>query len=210
MNHQYTQFQYLWPPRPEKPVPVNFLKVYEQKKWVAQFKKNGTCNVIAVGPDRQITAMNRHNEMHKSWEPTRASSELFRQLPGSGWYVFVAELLHSKVEGLRDINYLHDILVADGEYLVGTPFIERQRRLKALLVRGGEVVTDSHTVLNPNTWLARTYAGGFTKLFNGLSRPEDEGLVVKNPNAVLTLCSRPSANADWQAKCRVGTKNYTF
>ncbi|CAM6055322.1 unnamed protein product [Sphagnum tenellum] len=83
---------------------------------------NGTASVLAISPDRQIVAMNRHREEHKLWTPTAANIADFAKLPGKGWYVFVAELMHSKVPGIKNVNYVHDILVADGKHLTGETF----------------------------------------------------------------------------------------
>jgi len=70
--------------------------------------------------------------------------------------------------------------------------------------------TDTHYVINPNTWLAKTYAGDFSALFDRFYRPEDEGLVLKNPNAPLQMCTRAASNVDWQTKIRRAGKNYGF
>lgn len=208
---RYEAYEYLWPPRPEKAVPKAMLKFYEGRGWWATAKKNGTCNVLGVRPDRTLHCMNRHNQTHKLWSPTPASSAAFKRLPGRGWYVFVAELLHSKVEGLRDINYIHDILVVDGTYLIETSYAERQGMLAKLFLTGRERETDTHYVINENTWLVKNHRADFISLFDGLGdEAEDEGIVVKNPKARLSFCSRQSANSEWQVKCRRPHKNYSF
>ncbi|RYF04688.1 MAG: hypothetical protein EOO77_29310, partial [Oxalobacteraceae bacterium] len=63
----YEKFSYLYPPRPEKAVPRALLGYYEKRGWVAQAKKNGTCNVIAVSPEGKLHCMSRHNDQHKLW-----------------------------------------------------------------------------------------------------------------------------------------------
>lgn len=207
---QYASYTYLWPPRPETAIPRSALSFYEKRGWVAQAKKNGTCNVLAVSPEKKIVAMNRHAQPHKLWSPTAASSAAFADLPGKGWYVFVAELLHSKVEGLRDTNFINDILVADGTYLVGMTFIERQSLLAKLFLKGGEAETESHYVINDNTWLAKNRINDFDAFFASLDKPEDEGIVLKNPNAPLALCLKAASNSTWQVKSRRQHKNYSF
>lgn len=207
---RYDGFEYLWPPRPEKPVPRNFFGFYVKKGWFAQAKKNGTCNVIAVSPDKKLTCMNRHNEPHKLWEPTKASSAAFKGLPGKGWNVIVSELLHSKVSGgVRDTNFINDILVQDGEYLVGETYAQRQIRLRRLFPDiQGETV--SHYIINENTWLAKNVQQGFAAFFDSLDRPEDEGIVLKDPGSVLAICSREKANVTWSVKSRRQHKNFGF
>ena len=209
---EYTKFTYLWPTYPEKAIAARDIGLYETLfKHVAQIKMNGTSSVIAVSPEKEIIAMTRHNEVHKAWSPTKLNTKLFRALPGKGWYVLQAELMHNKVPGIRDVNYIHEILVDNGEYLVGTKFWERQERLGKLFSKGSEEETLSHYVLDENTWLARNYTSGFTELFSkikALKLPQYEGLVFKDPEATLAICSRPNSNASWLSKSRLATKNY--
>lgn len=204
---RFDEWQYLWPPRPENAVAKGLLGYYENEGYIAQVKMNGTCSVLGVAPDRKtVRAMSRHNDEHKLWAPGAHTAKPFKTLPGNGWYVFVAELMHSKVPGMRDINYINDILVADGEYLVGTTFAERQELLSKLFKLGGREHTLSHYVIDDHTWVARNYGGDFDDLFDRLDRPEYEGLVLKKPNAKLAICSRANANTSWQAKVRMPEK----
>ena len=122
---KYSKYTYLYPPRPEKAIPPGLLAAYEDKGWVGQYKKNGTCNVTFVSPEKEITVMTRHDAKHKAWAPTEASNKFFKELPGDGWYVFVSELLHSKTPTIKDTHYIFDILVYDGEHLSGMSFINR-------------------------------------------------------------------------------------
>jgi hypothetical protein len=206
----YDSFEYLWPPRPEQAIDRRLLGMMEKRGFVAQVKKNGTCSVIFVSPDKKITAMNRYKETHRQWTPTDVGMAAFRDLPGKGWYVFVAELMHNKVPGIRDVNYVHDILVHDGEYLAGVSQADRQANLRALFLRGDEDRTHSHSIVNPHLWIPVEYRTGFSKLFNSLTAIEDEGIVLKDPRRPLALCSRASSNATNMYKCRRPHKNYSF
>jgi hypothetical protein len=213
----YDQFTYIYPPRAENAIPPSLLKAYEDKGWIAQVKKNGTNSVIFVSPEKDVFAMNRHGEDHRQWVMPEAAKTIFRTLPGKGWYVLNAELLHSKVPGIRDISYLHDILVEDGEYLLGTTYAQRYARLLMLIVRG-DVDRDisaralqgpeaaSHWVLDDYTWLAKNHRGGFLRLYNHLSAPEDEGIVLKKLDGRLSARN----NRGWTVKCRRPQKNFQF
>lgn len=209
---RFDDWTYLWPPRPDNKVSKTLLNYYEKQQWVAQAKLNGTCNVMAVSPDRKtIKAMTRHNEPHKLWSPSAHTAKTFADLSGDGWYVFVAELMHSKVSGIRDINYIHDVLVADGEYLVGTTLAERQAILQNLFpVKLTDKTPLSHFVIDEHTWLVRNHTVGFGNLFEKLNSPEHEGLVLKNPQSKLSMCSRQATNQTWQVKCRRPHTNYGF
>lgn len=208
---QFSSYTYLWPPRPDRAISRDLIGFYQKRGWLAQAKMNGTCNVIAVSPEKTLTCMNRHKETHKLWNPTDASSAAFKALPGKGWYVFVAELLHSKVEGgPRDTNYVHDILVHDGDYLVGKTLVERQNLLRKLFLKGNEEETATHFVINKNTWLAKNRLANLTEFYDSLTNPEHEGIVLKDPNSKLILCSRQTANNGGQVKSRRLHKNYSF
>lgn len=211
---KYERFEFLWPPRPDSkravpPTGVMGLSFYENRGWKGQIKRNGTANVIAVSPEKNLVTRNRHKEEHRLWTPTAGSSAAFKTLPGKGWYVFVAELLHSKVPGLRDTNYIFDVLVADGEYLVGKTFMERQAILDGLFPKTISE-TFAHRVIDKHTWVAKLIHENFEEVFSNLTNPEDEGIVLKNPKAKLELCSRQSANTMWQVKCRRPHANFSF
>jgi hypothetical protein len=228
---EYNDYSVVWPPRPERAFPPSRLNIYSTMgDQSAQVKMNGTSTVIYVKPDRSLIFKTRHNTDHKIWTPKPDLVKPFYDLAGTGWYVFVAELLHSKVTGgPRDVLYLHEIIVKDGEYLIGTTFAERQRILYETFlgkVTAEQVVspfgepflpfgraaetTLSHHVLDSHVWLARNYTGDFAALFKALDKPEHEGLVLKSFNARLEPCSRQSANSTWQTKSRrvEGNQNY--
>jgi hypothetical protein len=202
----YNKFTYISPPRAESAIPPNLLKAYQRTNWIAQVKKNGTNSVIFVSPDKEVTAMGRHNNEHKQWQFTPESSAIFKTLPGRGWYVINAELMHSKVAGIRDINYIHDVLVEDGEYLLGSTYAQRYSRLLMLFLHKKPSGPISHFILDDHTWLARNHEGSFIDLFNSLDAPEDEGIVLKNMQGHLS----PKNNNGWTVKCRRSHKNFGF
>lgn len=210
---RYEAYEYLWPPRPsaKEAIPSPHLSFYERDGWIAQHKKNGTCSVIFVPPDReQIIFKNRHNEDHKRWSPNENAKRAFRSLPGNGWCVLVGELLNDKVkESTKNTTYLFDILVDNGEYLTGVSYSDRQDRLFGLFDEF-EAEEYSHYVFDQTTWVAKSFVSGFDALYDELSNPDDEGLVVKDPRSVLAPCSRASSNQQWSRKCRRSTKNYPY
>jgi len=217
---RFEEYRYLYPPRPEQRVPPAMLSHYEERGWLAQCKMNGTCNVLAISPERKIVAMTRrHNEPHKVWTPNEDSERAFQNLPGIGWYVFVSELLHSKVPGIRNVNFVHDVVVADGEHLTGTTYMSRVNMLTDLFRTDSGVdhsLCLSHLVIDQNTWLAKCYSKqstieSFNKLFlRAIKHKEIEGLVLKNPEAELRHCINESSNSSWMVKVRRPAKSYSF
>lgn len=208
---KYEEYIYLDPPRPENAIMQGSLERYEKLGYWAQFKKNGTCSIIYVPPKGQEPfAKTRHSNDpdHKAWQFTEHSLLQFRKLQDKHWHVFTAELLHSKGNGIRDTNYLHDVLVFESEYMLGSQFEFRQELLAEIFDVKKHKKTTSHYVVDAHTWVARNYHPGddYEHLFKEELGPEDEGLVLKNPHGILTT----KKNSNWQVKCRKAHANYGF
>jgi hypothetical protein len=219
---RYDEYRYLWQPRPgsKQAIPLTAVAERERQGAWAQVKKQGTANGMYVSPPgpgllpRRVTAMNRHHGEHKRWQPIPQTHTTFVNLPGTGWYVFCSELMHNKVADprLKNINYIHDILVMNGEYLVGTTFAERQDMLQKLFPDTVAATGIGYRAIDAYTWLAVNYKPnlrrpGFVKLWRSLTKPEDEGLVFKMPDAKLQFCHKETANDAWQFKCRRPSAN---
>lgn len=202
----YDKYSYICPPRTENAIPSMMLTGFEKRGWIAQVKKNGTNSVIFVSPEREVFAKGRHDNDHKQWEFTDETRAIFTKLPGKGWYVFNAELLHSKTRTVKNTNYLFDVLVANGEHLIGKTYLQRYDMLLKLFkprkAQWGYDQIDDHTLLG------KLILADFKKVFNSLSTDEDEGLMLKNPTGVLSYdCGK---KATWMVKCRRSHKNFGF
>jgi hypothetical protein len=213
---RYDSYRYLWPARPERAIPPAILQETEDKGWWAQPKLNGTNVTLYVPPWWQrkssTLARGRHgDERLKWWHPGARWEAFVERLPTpSGWYVFQAELLHTKGTG-RDTLYVYDLLVDDCDYLVGATLRERYQRLAALCGTPVDSRGKPWFEVSDGVWLAATFDWGFTALFDRLrSDQRIEGLVMKNPNAKLALCSRETSNSSWQVKCRYPKTNLSF
>lgn len=207
---RYEAYRFLWPPRPEKAAPPELMGFYERRGWTAEIKKNGTCTVIFARDD-SVIFKTRHNDDHKAWEPQPSHVAFFAGR--KAWNVYVAELLHSKGPHVKNHLYLFDILVSDGEELIGTTLHDRQRILQQRFpspkadIAGSRAglgarmieqdVSHAETIANPSRhW----------DTLGGL----DEGLVFKDPKAVLKPCVTATANGAWQIKIRRQHTNYSF
>jgi hypothetical protein len=216
---KFDRYRYLSPPRPETKIMPETLDSGIYRNWICQVKKNGTCSVIYVPPKGEPFAKTRHEKdpEHKVWAFSERSAGSFIGARTKGWSVYVAELMHSKGNGIRDTNYIHDVLVYDGEYLIGKTYEERHTLLlKAFRVTSkyhGIPGPVSHVEVDDNTWIARNFRcepkticeKGFSKLFGMLGK-EDEGVVLKNPKGVLLTRN----NDSWQIKSRRPHDNYGF
>lgn len=205
----YDAYRYLWPPRPENAAPPALIGFYQRRGWLPQIKKNGTCTVIFARGD-EVIFKTRHNDDHKAWPPQERHRLFFAGR--SQWNVYVAELLHSKGPQLKHHLYLFDVLVSDGEELIGTTLLERQRILQERFPTPQADIVGSRAGLGARmivqdvshaTWIANP-----TQAWSELG-PLDEGLVFKNPNAKLAACT-PTGNGGWQIKIRRPHANYSF
>lgn len=205
---RYDEFSYLFPPRPETKIAQPQLSFYENEGWWAQKKKNGTCTVI-FARGNEIIFKTRHPELddgeHKLWKPEGDHNAFFAGR--AKFSVFVAELLHSKVKGgPRSELYIFDQLVHEGQQLVGSTFAERQELLHDQFSGTDE---GDQVRIAPRITLAKCFNEGFGEMFANL-KPEDEGLVMKDPLATMKPCFKRDSNSAWQVKCRIGHRNYTF
>lgn len=216
---KYTEHRYLWPPRPETKIAPTDLNVIESMGWWGQAKMNGTCCTIYVpakgSPQEAVQgslAMGRHGPDHVlDWQPG-GPWQHFAETLAEGWHVFVGELLHSKGVGVKNTIVLFDLLVEDGEYLVGMSYADRFARLERLLMRYNDepLIEATHREYNAGVWLIQNRARAFRQWFDAEAPAMVEGLVFKDKNAKLRLCSRPSANAGGQVKCRRPKANVSF
>ena len=197
---------FMKPPRPENAIPFDSIQTFESRGWWGQVKKNGTCSIIIVSPDGELTGYNRHGEIHKAWKFTDKSAKFFRKAAQpDGDTTFVAELLNNKVSDMRDINYVHDILRDNGRVLYDRSYAYRYNRVREIFDPFATDETEDYYILDPNTWVAKNMTTGFVDRAKHLDRPEDEGLVFKNPKSVFS-----PHNKGWAVKYRKPTKNFGF
>ncbi|MCK5316913.1 MAG: hypothetical protein KAJ55_03315 [Anaerolineales bacterium] len=206
----FKEWRYLYPPRPESAVTCDLIAMYEKEGWVGQYKKNGTCAVIGVGPDHSFQWMNRHRDNLK-WTPTERIAGMLWEIFGSSkWTVLVGELLHSKVKDIRNKLYLFDYIVLEGEYQLGTTFREREKILQERFEPYVEAESESHWLATDDVWLAKTQVIGLEAIFRSMNKPEDEGLVLKDPEGKLRDCERLKTNGHWQVKVRHPKANFPW
>lgn len=212
MGIKYSNWAYLYPPRPEFAIASAMLNYYEKRGWTAQFKKNGTNTIIGISPKKEFFAMNRHGEDHKAWQLTdHIKTELARLFPEKKWFVICAEIMHSKTPAIKDTIYIYDLLVWRSKFLLDSTFMERQKLLDSKLKT--DVETPTHYVCDKEgkVWYAKLFTKGFKELFLSIKDTKvDEGLVLKDPNGKLQSCRTMTENTGWQVKCRHKHKNYAF
>lgn len=213
---RYDEYRYLYPPRPDNVVTPSQLKFYtKQMIYGAQVKKNGTQNMIFVNKATNVVlCRTRHGDTeHKLWKPNTENMDWIDLLPGQGWYVFAAELMHNKTGITRDTNYIFDVLVNNGDYLVGTTFEDRYAQISELFVTHREQMSVSHYTIGKHLWVSNLHRGDFTALWRtitvDINDPEDEGIVLKQMDTTLNLCGKQNANNNSMLKCRISTGRHS-
>lgn len=210
----YTDYSYLWPPRPEKPVPHGLITFYENRGWWAQVKKNGTCTVIFTN-GKDVIFKTRHgaDADHRLWSPLPEHLQFFRQQKTNKWNVYTAELLHSKTPNIKNELYIFDKIVDEGIQLVDSTFEDRQLILQSEWAGNQEA---DCTRVDKYVTVAANFSGSrnISKIYNDIvarsDNPQDEGVVLKNPGGRLKPCFKQNANDGWMVKVRRPHKNYSF
>lgn len=196
----------LYPPRPESRVIKTDLTGLENRGWIGQLKMNGTSSLTETTSSGSLT-YTRHLEPHKAWDPN-SSTSLPKLLSYGSGFLWVYELLHSKVSGgPKDTLYIHDILLYPNEDLFGSTYEERHKLLCEILQP--KPMEKGILMITPKLWVAENLVSELEDTFNTLSKPWHEGLVVKNPKGKLGRCSNPTHGSSWAVKCRKPTANYS-
>jgi ATP-dependent DNA ligase len=209
----YNKFRYIFPPRPKNAIPVDELDFWDNNTLLSQPKLNGSNSLIFTNGEKVIV-MNRHNQTLTNVRVT--TDEIKSIYKGNGeWMVLNAEYMNKSQndETGRPFNHkfvIFDILVLEGNYLVGTTFEQRVAILNDLY---GQVDCEKEHLygISENIYRVKSYNGGFLDLYNDLIKVDMyEGLVMKRKNAKLELGTNEMNNVKSQIKCRRKTKNYLY
>jgi hypothetical protein len=217
---KYSKFMYLYPPRPVQTIHPSELNKYDDGTFIAQPKYNGTCCLVFIS-ETDLIVMNRHRGTIFSDYKNIDFRGMYR---GKGWMVVCGEFLNKNKKG-EDGNpfnlkfIIWDILVYNGEYLIGSTFGDRIKLIEDLYpcskmrVSGSKLEHFEHLCMtnHKNIFIAPTYNRNFQVLYNSIVDTDlYEGLVLKRADAKLTYGLSEKNNNGWQIKCRKPTKSYKF
>lgn len=209
----YNKFIYIYPPRPKNAIPSDELDFWDNNTLLSQPKLNGSNSLIFTNGEKVIV-MNRHNQTLTNVRVT--TDEIKSIYKGNGeWMVLNAEYMNKSQndETGKPFNHkfvIFDILVLEGNYLVGTTFEQRVAILNDLY---GQVDCEKEHLygISENIYRVKSYSGNFLELYNDLIKIDMyEGLVMKRKNAKLELGTNEMNNVRSQLKCRKPTKNYAY
>lgn len=210
---KYLNYRYIFPPRPKNAISPDDLNSWDDGSLLGQPKLDGS-NATIYTDGKKVIVMNRHGQ--RLTNVRVHDSEILALYRGSGsWMVLNAEYLNKSKTDETGQAFNHkfvifDILVFDGQYLVGKTFEERVRILDTLY---DQKACEKEYLfgISENIYRVKSYLTGFNDLFNQLT-PIDmiEGLVMKRRNARLEVGSSEMNNVKSQIKCRKKTKNYKY
>lgn len=210
---KYTNFKYIYPPRPKNAIPPSDLSFWDNNSLISQPKLNGSnCIIFTNGED--YLPMNRHKGRLSNFRIKK--EELASIYRGDGdWMILNGEYMNKskKDENKKVFNHkfvIFDIIAYKGEHLVGSTFSERVELLDEIYGKK-ECNKDYLFNVSENVYRTKSYFNNFEKTFNNFIKIDMlEGLVLKRKSAKLEAGITELNNTKTQMKCRKPTKNYKF
>ena len=210
---KYSNYRYIYPPRPKNAIPSSDLNSYDNGTMLAQPKLDGS-NCLIFTDGKTVKVMNRHSQPMSRFEiPTEEILSLYKG--SGGWTVINGEYLNKSKRDETGNTFNHrfvifDILVNDGDYLIGKTF---DQRIKILDEMFGTIESEKNYLysISANVLRVKTYADRLLENFERLVRIDMvEGLVMKRKNARLEIGNTELNNVNSQLKSRKPTKNYKY
>lgn len=230
--------QYIFPPRPADAIPRDQTSLLGEMQWLAQLKFNDTRCLVKYLPDGTIELWNRHGERIRNYTtPDWLLAELHQVremlgLSSTGYHLLDGGLLDSKHKAIKDTLVIWDILVRDGEHLLGTTYGYRY----SIIAQGTVPWYFSHPSYDKPIKFGLAYGDGpewwnvihpenhtpdqwphlwdtidkINKPFEGTAGPLIEGLVFKNPLGMLGMGFKEKNNSEWLMRSRVKTGRHIF
>ena len=229
--------QYIFPPRAESCIPRTEASIFLEMGWIPQIKYNDTRTLIKILPNYEIQLWNRHGEKLRTYHCPEWITQQIQtlaeqlQLDPSKWHLLDGGLLDQKHRAIKDTIAIWDILVENGEHLLGTTYAHRYAHIHT---RGSSLETFWYThpthepidlgiKISDNLILARQYkAEDYNKIWEMVEtinapytfgkdiKPVLEGVVLKNPQGILEMGFKEKNNTSWMAKSRVTTGRHRF
>jgi len=206
----YKNFRYMYPPRPEYIISKDQLYKYEGTH-VGQPKLNGSCCEIFIKGD-EFKQYGRHKNENLSNFKLKLPDIKILNCNNDNWNVIVGEYMNKNKNGIDGKHWNHkfvifDILVHNGQYLLGTTIDERIELLDKLF--GIENENDYLYKITDNIFRVKTFYDNYLEFWNKITEVDMlEGFVLKKKVAKLDRGLSEKNNMLWQNKCRKPTKNY--
>jgi len=204
---KYNNFLYYYPPRPENRITPQSLDNYDDGKFIAQPKLDGSACMLYMN-DNDFKVYDRHKK-EKSWPVD--GQQIYK---GEGWMVVCGEWLNKNKSDEKGNKFnlkfiIWDILIYNGDYLTGSTYLERVKLLDILY--GTESYNEYLYNVTDNFYRVKTFEKNFKELFDNLTKIElFEGVVLKMKEGKLKKGISQKNNILTQIKSRRPTLNYAF
>ncbi len=205
--------KYIYPPRAENKIAPESLPTFEEMgKFLAEPKLNGSSMQIYFSDGgKEIKTMNRHK---KPIECKIDKEELRKLYRGKGEMILCGEYLNKNQKDENgkpwNIKYvIWDIIMYDGNHLIGSTFEERLFLLAKLYP--SDIYVHWTRQISENCYRIVSRDFGFKDFYDEITKFQIfEGLVLKRKDGKLENGFSENNNIKTQVKCRKGTKNYIF
>jgi hypothetical protein len=178
---RYEKFKYYYPPRPEYTTNPDKLGQYEGM-YLGQPKLNGSCCTIYI-KGKDFKNFGRHENENLSNFKLKINDLEVLNCGNDNWNVIVGEYMNKNKKGIDGKPWNHkfvifDILVYNGEYLIGSTFEERVKLLDELFGTVDE--NDYLYKINENVYRVKTFYSNFLELWKKITLVDMlEGWVLK-------------------------------
>lgn len=231
--------QYIYPPRPADCLPRDQTSLLGKMGWLAQLKYNDSRCLIKFLPEGKTELWSRHAQRIRNYTVPDWLQEQINKLPGilglsDGIHLLDGGILDGKHKAIKDTLVIWDILVKDGEHLLGSNYADRYNLLNVSQCKWsyahpngktyqlGIALTDN--ILIPQCHPADKWEGLWEMIDEintiwTVGKPTDknyqchpliEGLVFKNPRGTLGMGFTEKNNSDWLMRSRVTTGRHKF
>jgi len=212
MSKPYKSGSFIYPPRPEHRIRSTSLFKYEEtNEYIAEPKLNGS-NCEAYINEKSFYVKNRHNGPLTLFK--LSDTEIQSLHRGKGEMVLNGEYMNKSQNDKNGKVFNHkfvifDILVYNGEQLIGTTFEERYNLLLSLY--NVKEYDEFLYQIDENIFMVKKFEKDFESLYNQVVKIDMyEGWVLKKKNGKLEQGVRQKNNCGTQIKCRKENKNYSF
>ena len=210
---RYASYRYIYPPRPKNAIPSTELHSYDNGSMIAQPKLDGS-NCLIFTDGVQVKTMNRHGEPISRFEiPKEEILSLYKG--NGGWTVINGEYMNKSKREDSGTTFNHklvifDVLVVDGDYLIGKTFEQRIKVLDEMYGTEDSELPYLHGI-SESVYRVKSYENSFVERFDTLSAIDMvEGLVMKRRNARLEIGNTELNNTKSQVKARKKCSSYKF
>ena len=228
-----TKQHFIYPPRPIKePIARSSWPYLQQRGFIAQLKYSDTHTTISLNKG-DLVLYKRDGNQHVQYQMPDAVAAQIKQLPrllglkANAWQYFDGGILDTRHRAIKNLVVIWDILVKDGEHLLGTTYAERYNIIRSNFTERfihrdfdlGIKVSDNIIIPDnfaPDQWGKQwdmltelnTLYGFAPSVEKGAGSAIIEGLLLKKLNGRLEPALREDNNQSWQVRSRIMNRRH--